>query len=80
MLAAARTKWNFLPFKPGLVGGHCLGVDPYYRSHLAQKLDLHPQVVLAGRETNDRMGAWIADRLHEMRGQARTRAGNGADL
>ena len=68
VLAAARTKWNFLPFEPGLVGGHCIGVDPYYLSHLAQKLDLHPQVVLAGRATNDRMGAWIADRLHERRG------------
>ena len=68
VLAAARTKWNFLPFEPGLVGGHCIGVDPYYLSHLAQKLDLHPQVVLAGRATNDQMGAWIADRLHERRG------------
>jgi UDP-N-acetyl-D-galactosamine dehydrogenase len=67
VLAAARTKWNFLPFEPGLVGGHCIGVDPYYLSHLAQKLDLHPQVVLAGRATNDQMGAWIADRLHERR-------------
>jgi UDP-N-acetyl-D-galactosamine dehydrogenase len=69
VLAAARTKWNFLPFEPGLVGGHCIGVDPYYLSHLAQKLDLHPQVVLAGRSTNDGMGSWIADRLHERRGQ-----------
>ena len=68
VLAAARTKWNFLPFEPGLVGGHCIGVDPYYLSHLAQKLDLHPQVVLAGRATNDQMGGWIADRLHERRG------------
>ncbi len=67
VLAAARTKWNFLPFEPGLVGGHCIAVDPYYLSHLAQKLDLHPQVVLAGRATNDQMGAWIADRLHERR-------------
>ena len=68
VLAAARTKWNFLPFEPGLVGGHCIGVDPYYLSYLAQQLDLHPQVVLAGRATNDQMGAWIADRLHERRG------------
>jgi len=68
VLAAARTKWNFLPFEPGLVGGHCIGVDPYYLSHLAQSLDLHPQVVLAGRSTNDQMGAWVADRLHERRG------------
>jgi len=68
VLAAARTKWNFLPFEPGLVGGHCIGVDPYYLSHLAQSLGLNPQVVLAGRDTNDQMGAWIADRLHERRG------------
>ena len=74
VLAAARTKWNFLPFEPGLVGGHCIGVDPYYLSHLAQKLDLHPQVVLAGRATNDRMGAWIANRLHERRGGTPGRA------
>lgn len=68
VLAAARTKWNFLPFEPGLVGGHCIGVDPYYLSHLAQKVGLDPKVVLAGRTTNDRMGGWIADRLHERRG------------
>ena len=81
MLAAARTKWNFLPFEPGLVGGHCIGVDPYYLSHLAQTLGHHPQVVLAGRDTNDGMGAWIADRLHERRGgKAGQRAGDGADL
>jgi UDP-N-acetyl-D-galactosamine dehydrogenase len=65
VLAAARTKWNFLPFEPGLVGGHCIGVDPYYLSHRAQELGHHPQIVLAGRATNDGMGAWIADRLHE---------------
>lgn len=68
VLAAARTKWNFLPFEPGLVGGHCIGIDPYYLSHLAQSLGLHPQVVLAGRDTNDQMGSWIADRLHAERG------------
>jgi UDP-N-acetyl-D-galactosamine dehydrogenase len=70
VLAAARTKWNFLSFEPGLVGGHCIGVDPYYLSHLAQQLGHDPQVILAGRETNDGMGAWIADRLHERRGRA----------
>jgi UDP-N-acetyl-D-galactosamine dehydrogenase len=70
VLAAARTKWNFLPFEPGLVGGHCIGVDPYYLSHLAQELDHNPQVILSGRGTNDEMGAWIADRLHERRGRA----------
>jgi UDP-N-acetyl-D-galactosamine dehydrogenase len=70
VLAAARTKWNFLPFEPGLVGGHCIGVDPYYLSHLAQKLGHDPQVILSGRKTNDGMGAWIADLLHARRGQA----------
>jgi UDP-N-acetyl-D-galactosamine dehydrogenase len=65
VLAAARTKWNFLPFEPGLVGGHCIGVDPYYLSHLAQALGHHPQVILSGREINDGMGTWIADALHE---------------
>ena len=68
VLAAARTKWNFLPFEPGLVGGHCIGVDPYYLSHLAQRLGHEPHVILAGRGTNDGMGAWIADRLHDRRG------------
>ena len=67
VLAAARTKWNFLGFEPGLVGGHCIGVDPYYLSHLAQQLGHHPQVILAGRDTNDGMGRWIADRLHAHR-------------
>jgi UDP-N-acetyl-D-galactosamine dehydrogenase len=70
VLAAAGTKWNFLPFQPGLVGGHCIGVDPYYLSHLAQQLGHNPQVILAGRETNDGMGAWIADALHDRRGKA----------
>jgi len=65
VLDAARTKWNFLPFEPGLVGGHCIGVDPYYLSHRAQQLGHHPQVVLAGRATNDGMGTWIADQLHD---------------
>ena len=70
VLAAARTKWNFLPFEPGLVGGHCIGVDPYYLSHLAQQLGHNPEVILAGRGTNDGMGAWVADALHERRGEA----------
>jgi UDP-N-acetyl-D-galactosamine dehydrogenase len=70
VLAAARTKWNFLPFEPGLVGGHCIGVDPYYLSHLAQKLGHDPQVILAGRSTNDGMGPWIADALHDRRPRA----------
>jgi UDP-N-acetyl-D-galactosamine dehydrogenase len=70
VLAAAKTKWNFLGFEPGLVGGHCIGVDPYYLSHLAQQVGHDPQVILAGRETNDGMGAWIADALHERRKKA----------
>ena len=70
VLAAARTKWNFLGFEPGLVGGHCIGVDPYYLSHLAQQVGHDPQVILAGRSTNDGMGAWIADALHDRRRKA----------
>ena len=70
VLEAANTKWNFLPFEPGLVGGHCIGVDPYYLSHLAQQLGHNPEVILAGRGTNDGMGAWIADALHDRRGKA----------
>ena len=68
VLDAAGTKWNFLRFQPGLVGGHCIGVDPYYLSHLAQQLGHEPDVILAGRSINDRMGRWVADRLHERRG------------
>jgi UDP-N-acetyl-D-galactosamine dehydrogenase len=63
VLAAAGTKWNFLPFQPGLVGGHCIGVDPYYLSHCAEAVGHTPAVVLAGREMNDTMAAWVADRL-----------------
>jgi UDP-N-acetyl-D-galactosamine dehydrogenase len=72
VLAASRTKWNFLAFEPGLVGGHCIGVDPYYLSHLAQELGHSSQVILAGREMNDGMGQWIADTLHDRRGKAGT--------
>jgi UDP-N-acetyl-D-galactosamine dehydrogenase len=68
VLAAARTKWNFLPFEPGLVGGHCIGVDPYYLSHLAREIGHYPRVILAGRGINDDMGRWIADALHDRRG------------
>jgi len=68
VLDAAGTKWNFLPFQPGLVGGHCIGVDPYYLSFWAQELGHEPQVILAGRAINDGMGRWVADRLHERRG------------
>jgi UDP-N-acetyl-D-galactosamine dehydrogenase len=72
VLEAAGTKWNFLKFQPGLVGGHCIGVDPYYLSHRAQEVGLVPNVILAGRSINDGMGAWIADRLHARRGRAGT--------
>jgi UDP-N-acetyl-D-galactosamine dehydrogenase len=68
VLEAARTKWNFLPFEPGLVGGHCIGVDPYYLAQRARELGHEPRIILAGRETNDGMGAWVADRLHERLG------------
>jgi UDP-N-acetyl-D-galactosamine dehydrogenase len=60
VLEAAGTKWNFLPFRPGLVGGHCIGVDPYYLTHKAQKLGYHPEVILAGRRINDGMGRYVA--------------------
>ena len=61
VLKAAGTKWNFLPFRPGLVGGHCIGVDPYYLTHKAEMLGYHPQVILAGRRINDGMGKYIAE-------------------
>jgi UDP-N-acetyl-D-galactosamine dehydrogenase len=61
VLEAAGTKWNFLPFRPGLVGGHCIGVDPYYLTHKAETLGYHPQVILAGRRINDGMGKYIAE-------------------
>jgi len=60
VLQAAGTKWNFLPFRPGLVGGHCIGVDPYYLTHKAEMLGYHPQVILAGRRINDGMAAYVA--------------------
>jgi len=63
VLAAAGTKWNFLNFHPGLVGGHCIGVDPYYLTAKAQELGYHPEVILSGRRVNDSMGSYIARRL-----------------
>lgn len=63
VLEAAGTKWNFLPFRPGLVGGHCIGVDPYYLTYKAEQLGYHPQVVLAGRRINDGMGRWVVEQL-----------------
>ena len=66
VLAAAGTKWNFLPFSPGLVGGHCIGVDPYYLTTKAEEIGYHPQVILAGRRINDGMGQFLAQRLVKM--------------
>ncbi|WP_407474963.1 Vi polysaccharide biosynthesis UDP-N-acetylglucosamine C-6 dehydrogenase TviB [Sulfitobacter sp. PM12] len=63
VLKAAGTKWNFLPFRPGLVGGHCIGVDPYYLTHRAEAIGYHPQVILAGRRINDGMGAYVSGQL-----------------
>ena len=63
VLEAAGTKWNFMPFRPGLVGGHCIGVDPYYLTHKAEQVGIQPQVVLAGRRINDGMGRWIVEQL-----------------
>src|SRR5690554_2562386 len=63
VLEAAGTKWNFLPFRPGLVGGHCIGVDLYYLTHKAQEIGFHPEVILAGRKTNDGMGRYVASEL-----------------
>lgn len=63
VLKAAGTKWNFLPFRPGLVGGHCIGVDPYYLTHKAQAIGYHPEIILAGRRLNDGMGAYVVTQL-----------------
>ncbi len=63
VLEAAGTKWNFLPFRPGLVGGHCIGVDPYYLTYKAQQLGYHPQMILAGRRINDNMSLYVASRV-----------------
>ena len=74
VLAAARTKWNFLDFKPGLVGGHCIGVDPYYLAHRAVEIGHNPEIILAGRRLNDAMGYFIADSVAESLGQPAERA------
>ena len=63
VLQAAGSKWNFLPFRPGLVGGHCIGVDPYYLTHKAQAVGYHPEIILAGRRLNDNMGAYVANQM-----------------
>jgi len=70
VLRAAETKWNFLPFKPGLVGGHCIGVDPYYLTHRAEKAGYRPQVILAGRRINDSMAAFVAGKAAELLGRS----------
>jgi UDP-N-acetyl-D-glucosamine/UDP-N-acetyl-D-galactosamine dehydrogenase len=75
VLAAAATKWNFLPFQPGLVGGHCIGVDPYYLTYRAEKAGYHPEVILAGRRINDEMGRRVAREC--IRGLLRRKGGSG---
>jgi len=79
VLETARTKWNFLPFQPGLVGGHCIGVDPYYLAHCALEAGHDPEIVLAGRRINDAMGGYIADAIARALA-ARTKAGPRADV
>jgi len=71
VLEAAGTKWNFLPFRPGLVGGHCIGVDPYYLTHKAQEIGYHPEVILAGRRINDNMGVYVAEQVLKLMNRAR---------
>ncbi|MGX2041234.1 Vi polysaccharide biosynthesis UDP-N-acetylglucosamine C-6 dehydrogenase TviB [Methylocaldum sp. MU1018] len=71
VLEAAGSKWNFLPFRPGLVGGHCIGVDPYYLTHKAQELGHHPEIILAGRRINDGMGEYVASRVVKLMTQKR---------
>jgi len=66
VLEAAGTKWNFLPFKPGLVGGHCIGVDPYYLAQKAQEYGYHPEIILAGRRVNDSMGRYVASEVAKL--------------
>jgi UDP-N-acetyl-D-galactosamine dehydrogenase len=66
VLKAAGTKWNFLPFRPGLVGGHCIGVDPYYLTHKAIEVGYHPEIILAGRRLNDSMGSYVADQVAKL--------------
>ncbi len=66
VLNAAETKWNFLPFRPGLVGGHCIGIDPYYLTHKAIEVGYHPEIILAGRRLNDNMGSYVADQVTKL--------------
>jgi UDP-N-acetyl-D-galactosamine dehydrogenase len=71
VLEAAGSKWNFLPFRPGLVGGHCIGVDPYYLTHKAQAIGHHPEIIMAGRRLNDSVGEWITDKVLSLMTQNR---------
>jgi len=80
VLEAAGTKWNFLPFRPGLVGGHCIGVDPYYLTHKAQQIGYHPEVILAGRRINDSMGGYVAERVVKLMQQRDLRTAGGKVL
>ncbi|MGC9457118.1 MAG: nucleotide sugar dehydrogenase [Halothiobacillaceae bacterium] len=80
VLAAAGTKWNFLPFQPGLVGGHCIGVDPYYLTHKAQQIGFHPEMILAGRRINDHMGRHVAERVVKRLARQGGRIGDGRAL
>jgi len=66
VLKAAETKWNFLPFRPGLVGGHCIGVDPYYLTHKATEVGYHPEMILAGRRLNDNMGSYVVEQIAKL--------------
>jgi len=75
VLKAAGTKWNFLPFTPGLVGGHCIGVDPYYLCHKAQEVGYHPEVILAGRRINDTMGSYVAGEVIKLMTKKKVRVG-----
>ncbi len=75
VLKAAGTKWNFLPFTPGLVGGHCIGVDPYYLTHKAQEVGYHPEVILAGRRINDNMGRYVAGEVVKLMSKKNVRVG-----
>jgi len=76
VLIAAGTKWNFLPFRPGLVGGHCIGVDPYYLTHKAQEIGYHPEIILAGRRINDGMGAYVVSQIVKEMVKKRIHVGN----
>ncbi|SUV87831.1 polysaccharide biosynthesis protein [Bordetella pertussis] len=78
VLQAAGTKWNFLPFRPGLVGGHCIGVDPYYLTHKAQAIGYHPEIILAGRRLNDSMGGYVVSQLVKAMAKRRIHVGGRA--